>query len=95
MHPKPSFTRASVYSLWSDLTSKAWKRADNEVESAKILLDESRKSKKPGLYTVEPIQLIPEDGVTAIAFALPDLLRQFGGRIRELALDSACWYTIR
>jgi len=55
-------------------------------------MDEARKnnSEKSGLYSVEPIPLAQEDGVTAIAFALPDLLRQFGGRIRELALDSAC-----
>lgn len=60
------------------------------MKSARILLEEFRKSSKPGLYTVEPIQLAEEPGVSALAFALPDLLRQFGGRIRELALDSAC-----
>jgi len=81
-----------VYSLWSDITSKAWKRCDDEVQSAKVLLEEARKNdhEKSGLYSAEPIPLAREDGVMAIAFALPDLLRQFGGRIRELALDSAC-----
>ncbi|KAJ7348504.1 hypothetical protein DFH08DRAFT_633394, partial [Mycena albidolilacea] len=41
---------------------------------------------------VEPIPLAPEHGFTAIAFALPKLLREVGGRIRELSLDSA-WNT--
>lgn len=92
MHPIPPFTRAAVYSFWQNITSKAWKRADDEVASAKILLEEARQPDKdrPILYTVEPIPITPEDGVTAIAFALPHFLRQYGGQIRELALDSAC-----
>lgn len=60
----------------------------NEVKSAQILLEEAQA--KPGLYTVEPIPLVPEAGVSALAFCLPGLLRQFGGRVREVALDSAC-----
>jgi hypothetical protein len=44
-----------------------------------------------GLYTVvEPIPIVEETGVTAIAFTLPEILRQWGGRIREIQLDSAC-----
>lgn len=89
-HPKPPFTRQAIYSLWSAITSKAWKRDPDEIKSAKILLEEAKKSNKPGLYTVESITLKEEPGVLALAFALPDILRQFGGRIREVALDSAC-----
>ena len=91
-HPKLPFMRASVYSLWSDITSKAWKRCDDEVKSAKILMDEACKnnSEKSGIYSVEPIPLAQEDSVMANAFALLDLLCQFWGCIQELALDSAC-----
>lgn len=39
---------------------------------------------------VEPIPIMEETGVTAIAFILPEILRQWGGRIREIQLDSAC-----
>jgi hypothetical protein len=55
-------------------------------------MEEARENnqEKSRLYSAEPIPLAQEDGVTAIAFALPDLLRQFGGRMRELALDSTC-----
>ena len=42
MHPIPPFTQAAVYSLWQNITSKAWKQADDEVTSAKILLEEAR-----------------------------------------------------
>jgi hypothetical protein len=44
-----------------------------------------------GPYTVvENIPMEEETGVTAIAFTLPEILRQWGGRIREIQLDSAC-----
>jgi hypothetical protein len=72
------------------VASTKWKRDEDEVKSAKILLEEARESGKHGLYTVEPISLEEEDGFKALAFTLPDLLRKFGGRVRELSLDSAC-----
>jgi hypothetical protein len=83
---------ASVYSIWSDITSRAWKRCEDEVKSAKVLMEEAHKNnwEKSGLYSTKPIPLAQEDSVTAIAFALPNLLCQFGGHMQELALDSAC-----
>ena len=96
MHPIPPFTWVAVYSLWQNITSKAWKQADDEVTSAKILLEEARQPNKdrPILYTVEPIPITLEDGVTAIAFVLPHFLQQYGGQIQELALDSACKFKL-
>lgn len=61
------------------------------MKSAKILLEEAKSNpKKPVLYDVTPVPLMEECGVTALAFALPEMLRKFGGHICELALDSAC-----
>ena len=92
--PTPSYSRKAVYHLWSDQTCKNWKRDPDEVKSAKILLDEASKPQlgQKGLYVVQPIPLHEEPGFTAIAFALPEVLCQWGGRIREVALDSA-WNT--
>ena len=92
--PTPSYSRKAVYHLWSDQNSKSWKRDPDEVKSAKMLLDEASKPQlgKKGLYVVQTIPLPEEAGFTAIAFALPEFLRQLGGRIREIALDSA-WNT--
>jgi len=92
--PTPSYSRKAVYQLWSDQTCKNWKRDPDEVKSAKILLDEASKPQlgQKGLYVVQPIPLHDEPGFTAIAFALPEVLWQWGGRIREVALDSA-WNT--
>lgn len=80
--------------MWSKITSETWKRDEDEVKSAKILIEEARMSGKHGMYTVEPIDLELEPGITAVAFALPDVLKQFGGRVRELSLDSACEFEI-
>ncbi|KAJ7787808.1 hypothetical protein B0H14DRAFT_2399159 [Mycena olivaceomarginata] len=96
-HPQPSFTRRAIFSMWSEHSAKEWKHNVDELVSANILLDEFR-SPAPmtglneGLYSVEPIPLALEHGFTAIAFALPKLLCETGGRIRELSLDSA-WNT--
>jgi hypothetical protein len=76
--------------MWSRLTSHTWKRDEDEVKSAKLLLEEAKTTGPHSLYVVKPIPLHSEDGIIAIAFALPDVLCQWGGRIREVALDSAC-----
>lgn len=90
----PSYSRKAIYHLWSEQNCKAWRRDPNEVKSAKILLDEASNPKlgKKGLYVVQQIPLHEEPGFTAIAFALPEVFRQWGGRIWEVALDSA-WNT--
>lgn len=86
--PRPEFSRAAVYARWAAQDRKNWKRDDDEVKSASLLIAEAESLSS--LYTVAPIELPTEDGFTAVAFALPELLRQWGGRIREIALDSTC-----
>ncbi|KAJ7845847.1 hypothetical protein B0H14DRAFT_3867965 [Mycena olivaceomarginata] len=98
IHPRPSFTRKVIYAMWAENNASEWKRDPDELKSANILLYEFSRSepdpktgKKP-LYSVEPIPLAGEPGFIAIAFALPQILREVGGRVRELSLDSA-WDT--
>ncbi|KAJ7575437.1 hypothetical protein C8J56DRAFT_801436 [Mycena floridula] len=91
----PPFLQKSIYHLWAVQDRKRWKRDENELKSAKILLEEAAKLKdvpRKGLCSVEPINLPTQegDGFTALAFTLPETLRKFGGQVRELALDSAC-----
>lgn len=81
--------------MWADANAAAWKRDPNELKSANILLQEftfrdPTSGEKEPLYSVDPIPFTPVPGLTAIAFALPKLLREVGGRVREIALDSAC-----
>ena len=56
----------------------------DEVKSAKILIEEaahSHGSTHTSLYTVQSIPLHEEEGFTALAFALPEILQQWGGQI--------------
>jgi hypothetical protein len=51
-----------VYQLWSEENKKNWKRHDDEVESAKLLIEEAAKlPNKNGLYSVEPLPLHEEN----------------------------------
>ncbi|KAJ6538671.1 hypothetical protein DFH09DRAFT_930214 [Mycena vulgaris] len=85
-HPRPAFSQKAVYNVWIKQEQTQWRRHENELDSAKILLTEFSRSPQ---YELKPIRL-PDDGggCTAIAFALPSLIRQWGGTIREVALDS-------
>lgn len=93
-YPKPSFSRKQIYTLWHNHNSQQWKRDENKVISARILIEEaSKKGPGPGgMYKVTPIPLNEETGFTAIAFSLPEMLRKWGGTIREISLDSACQF---
>ncbi|KAF9480703.1 hypothetical protein BDN70DRAFT_804773 [Pholiota conissans] len=89
----PKFPRKSIYKIWHQMSSKKWTRDPNEMESVRILLDEF--SKKPGasptasdISSLEVIPLPDEEGFTAIAFCLPEILRKWGSQIREISLDS-------
>jgi hypothetical protein len=81
--------------MWAETNSMERKRDPDELKSATILLEEFTSSPNPPsggkepLYNIEPIPLIPQPGFTAIAFALPKILREVGGRVRELSFDSA------
>jgi len=92
-HLKPTFTKKAIFQIWSKIDSKSWGRGENELESAKILLEKAHKPGKHELYTVEPIPLHEEDGLAVIAFALPDILWKFGGRVHELSLNSTCEFS--
>lgn len=84
---KVPFLRKAIYNLWSAAESKKWKRDEDEVASAKVLLKEW--TGKVG-HRAEIIELKPEPGLIALAFVLPDLLEKWNDRIREVSMDSTC-----
>ncbi|KAF7371939.1 Sister chromatid cohesion protein [Mycena venus] len=96
--PNPPFTRKVISSMLSQINATEWKRDPDELKSAKILLDEFSHPEpdpttgKTPLYSIESIPLLEEPGFNAIAFCLPKILREVGGRVREISLDSA-WDT--
>ncbi|KAF8587588.1 hypothetical protein K439DRAFT_1547853 [Ramaria rubella] len=86
-------TRA-VHNAWSTLNQVDWKQDEDQLKSAIKLLEEAQTKGGLGIYRAEHISLPTGDGFTALAWSLPDMLLQWGGRIHEAALDSA-WETNR
>lgn len=62
---------------------------ESPYDSATQLLEKYETS-GCGKYTVKLVNLSDEPGFKTLAFVLPDMLRRFGGRMREIAMDSAC-----
>ncbi|KAG6848130.1 hypothetical protein H0H93_003112 [Arthromyces matolae] len=89
-NPTPPFSKKAIYHIWHEHNSQKWKRSEDEVESARKLIQEAMQidNGRSELYKVAPITLHSEDGFTAIAFALPGILDQWGNKIREISLDS-------
>ncbi|KZT18513.1 hypothetical protein NEOLEDRAFT_1159440 [Neolentinus lepideus HHB14362 ss-1] len=83
--------KKAIYQIWSSIDSKKWKCHENELISVEMLLCEAEE-KGLGLYKVKRIPVVEEMGLIVIAFTLPDLLRQWGGCVRELEMDSS-WNT--
>jgi hypothetical protein len=72
------------------LSSCTWKRDEDEVQSAWLLLEEFKISSPDCLYTIELIPIEQDEDITVIVFVLPEILCQWGGHLHELQLDSAC-----
>ncbi|KAJ7222026.1 hypothetical protein C8J57DRAFT_1731677 [Mycena rebaudengoi] len=84
IHPQPAFSRRVIYAIWAENNAMQWKRDPDELKSANILLEEfsspnPQSGRNEPLYSIEPIPLTPQPGFTAIAFALPKILREVGG----------------
>jgi len=86
LHPTPNFTRKAVYALLTSQTSKEWKLDPDQLVSSQKLLEASRDGKL-GTYSLAVIPLKDEIGFTALAFAVPDMLKKWGSRAREISLD--------
>ncbi|THU77980.1 hypothetical protein K435DRAFT_692671 [Dendrothele bispora CBS 962.96] len=87
-YPNPGFKRRSIYNIAANARRKQWYRDPDELKSAKILLEESKTSK----YSIADVDLPEVDGFSGLAFSLPNVMLKFGGRVREVSLDSA-WNT--
>ncbi|KAK6984287.1 hypothetical protein R3P38DRAFT_3332864 [Favolaschia claudopus] len=88
-HPDPAFSQKAVYNLCAKQNQSEWRRTENELESAKILLAEFTKDSSGNylpLFTLQHTAL--SGGCIALAFAQPPLIRKWAGTIREVALDS-------
>ncbi|KAK6992361.1 hypothetical protein R3P38DRAFT_2802832 [Favolaschia claudopus] len=58
-HPKPTFTRKSVYNIWAKAQQDRWKRHEDELKSARILLEEFSKSTRLSLSRFRMAARVP------------------------------------
>ncbi|TRM55937.1 hypothetical protein BD626DRAFT_466992 [Schizophyllum amplum] len=89
------FSRKSIYNLWAEREQQKWRLDPDPVVSAQKLIDAAvavRWGNGDSTYSVQSVPLPHNDGVDALAFSMPEILRKWGGKIREIALDSA-WNT--
>ncbi|KAL1744255.1 hypothetical protein HDZ31DRAFT_39152 [Schizophyllum fasciatum] len=89
-----SFSRKSIYNLWAEREQKKWRLDADEIISARKLMDQADSVRwgEGGTYHVQAIPLPRHDGINALAFSVPEAAHKWGGKIREIALDSA-WNT--
>ncbi|KZV79202.1 hypothetical protein EXIGLDRAFT_661315 [Exidia glandulosa HHB12029] len=92
VHPKPTFSRRTVHNHWAATDRLRWCRDTDQLKSARILLENGRTAGNLGMYAVHPIDMAPEEGFETLAWALPDVMKSWQGRIREVSMDSA-WET--
>lgn len=94
-YPRLLFLRKTIHKMWLSIEQTIWRRDDDEVISAKMILEEGRVGKL-GHYRVDPITMKyahePDDGLKVLAWAVPEIMRDWGGRIREVSLDSTCTF---
>ncbi len=71
-----------------------WKRDNDEIQSAKKLLEEFSQKDKGLPYHIKSIPMPDnaDNGYMAIAFSMPNLICKWGGKIVEIVLDSMCMY---
>ena len=86
---RPSFSREAVYAAWADAHSKQWRLDENELVSARKLLNRASKGETVP-YKVEMIPIQSPDGYESFGFSLKNIAEQWGARIREIAIDSTC-----
>ncbi|HEV7736352.1 MAG TPA: hypothetical protein VGO47_03130, partial [Chlamydiales bacterium] len=79
----PHVTSQQVYRTWASFSETMWKRSDNQIESAKILLGEMEDEADIFPITCEP-------GVNALAWGVKTIAEKLSGRIVEVAIDATC-----
>lgn len=81
--------------LWSEGQRAQYQLNVDELKSAIALLEKGREAGGLGTHSTMIITLPAVEGCVALAWSLPDILMKWGGRIREIAMDSTCKQQIK
>ncbi|HEV7736746.1 MAG TPA: hypothetical protein VGO47_05155 [Chlamydiales bacterium] len=79
----PKVSSQQVYRAWATFSETMWKRADDQMESATMLLEEMDNE-------VDILSINCEPGVKALAWGLKNIIRKLSGKIVEVAIDATC-----
>jgi hypothetical protein len=83
-YPQTELTEKQVYAYWQQLNVARWRLRDDQVESARAILQRVNGIK------IDVIPILAEAGIDAIAFAFKDILEGYGEEVIEVAMDSTC-----
>lgn len=80
--------------MWHNRAKAKWKSDVDEITSARNLLKKGLEPGGLGEYIFEEIKIGEPEGMSVIAFSIPEMIKRWSNRIREIALDSACkWWS--
>lgn len=77
-------TEKQVQNLWLKESESFWKLDQDQVVSAKKVLERAEGKE------VEVVSALEEEGMVAIGFALKEPLAKWGKKTAEIALDGTC-----
>lgn len=80
----PQVTPQQIHSTWTKMSEMYWKRADKQLESARILVEDSEN--EIDLFT--PVGL-PE-GVEIFCFGMKKIAEPLTAKVVEIAIDATC-----
>jgi hypothetical protein len=86
---KMYYTQKQVYAAWQVENQRTWKLDKDQLVSARMQLD------RQSADHVTRIDLEPETGVKAFAFALAEVISERGSLIHEIGMDSTCRFVLR
>ena len=79
----PNLTVAQIYNAWRALSQTFWRRAENQLESAKLLLTEYGNE-------VDIFELSVPDGVEILAWGMKKIAEPLRGKVVEVGMDATC-----
>ncbi len=81
--PYPNVTAAQVHSAWSKMSETLWKRHQDQLLSAKMLLGDFPDD-------VDVFEISTADGVQQLCFGMKRILEGLRGKIVEIGIDATC-----
>ena len=78
-----NLTQKQIHHWWREYSKDAWKKDDDQVQSALKLINEYSNN-------VTEMFNITEDGVTAIAFGIKAFIDEVGRKAVEVGIDATC-----